>query len=142
MFGSVYLIVKDFNRSVEFYKKLFDKDVSSQNMDRFAIFNIDGLCLSIMNGYFDRDNPEKVEHKGTMYSEYDDMAAIVELTNSKKIVINLCTEDLNKEYRRICNLGIGSDITEIRYISAGHPYWYFSMKDPDENIIEITGEYN
>ena len=51
--GSIYLIVRDFDKSVQFYKLLFERDVLAQNMNRFAVFNIDGLCLSIMNGYFE-----------------------------------------------------------------------------------------
>ena len=82
-------------------------------MNRFAIFNIDGLCLSVMNGYFDSEHPEKVTTKGKVYEEYD----------------------------RICALGISKQ-TEIRYINARNPYYYFSMKDPDDNTIEITGPYD
>ena len=96
--GSIYIIVKDFDKSVQFYKLLLERDVTAQNRNRFAIFNIESLCLSIMNGYF--------------------------------------------EYDRICGLGIGSKLTEIRYINARNPYYYFSMKDPDDNTIEITGPYN
>ena len=106
--GSIYLIAKDFDKSVHFYKLLLEREVTAQNMNRFAIFNIDGLYLSIMNGYF----------------------------------INLCTDDLKKEYDRMCALGIGSNLTKIRYINARNPYYYFSMKDPDDNTIEITGPYD
>lgn len=37
---------------------------------------------------------------------------------------------------------ISRNITEIRYINARNPYYYFSMKDPDDNTIEITGPYD
>ena len=140
-FGSIYLIVKDFAKSIEFYKALLEKDVDAQNMTRFAIFNVNGLCLSIMNGYFDVQNPDKVDTKGNHYDQYDDMVAIAEKANCGKVVINLSTDDLEKEYQRILSLGIGENITPIRYISAGMPYYYFSMKDPDGNTIEITGPY-
>lgn len=140
-FGSVYLIVKDFSKSIEFYKALLEKDVDAQNMTRFAIFNVNGLCLSIMNGYFDTENPDKVVTKGNSYDGYDDMVAIAEKANCGKVVINLSTDDLEKEYQRIQKLGIGEDITSIRYINAKNPYYYFSMKDPDGNTIEITGPH-
>lgn len=139
--GSVYLIVKDFNKTLEFYRQLLDRDVVVQNMNRFAIFCIKGLNLSVMNGYFDEENPDKVVTKGKYYSEYDDGIKIAESANSGKVVINLSTEDLQKEYDRIASLGIGKDITEIRYINAKTPYYYFSLKDPDGNTIEITGPY-
>lgn len=61
--------------------------------------------------------------------------------NCGKVVINLCTDDLEKEYRRIRESGIGSELTEIRYVNAAMPYWYFLLKDIDGNTIEITGNY-
>lgn len=140
-FGSVYLVVKDFNKSLDFYKKLFERDVESQNMDRFAAFSVDGLWLCLLNGYFDVKNPDKVIYKGETFAEYDDMVSIAEAENSRKIVINLGTPDLREEYERVLSLGIGTDVTKVRYMSAGTPYYYFSMKDPDGNIIEITGRY-
>lgn len=139
--GSIYLIVKDFDKSVQFYKMLLERDVIAQNMNRFAIFNIDGFCLSIMNGYFDFENPDKITKKGKSYKEYDDFVSIVK-KNACKVVINLSTNDLKKEYERICELGMCSNQTEIRYINAGNPYYYFSLKDPDDNTIEITGPYD
>ena len=111
--GSIYLIVEDFEKSVEFYKLLLEKDVLGQNMNRFAIFGIDKLCLCIMNGCFDKENPDKVVTKGKYYQEYG----------------------------RLKKLDIGYNMTEIRYINARTPYYYFSLKDPDDNTIEITGPY-
>ncbi len=140
--GSIYLIAKDFDKSVHFYKLLLEREVTAQNMNRFAIFNIDGLYLSIMNGYFDSENPDKVITKGKLYEEYDDCVRIAKMQNTGKVVINLCTDDLKKEYDRMCALGIGSNLTKIRYINARNPYYYFSMKDPDDNTIEITGPYD
>ncbi len=140
--GSIYLISKDFAQSVHFYQLLLDRDVTAQNLNRFAIFNIDGLCLSIMNGYFDSENPDKVTTKGKLYEEYDDCVRIAKMQNPGKVVINLTANDLRKEYDRMCALGIGSNLTEIRYINARNPYYYFSMKDPDDNTIEITGPYD
>lgn len=140
--GSIYLIVRDFDKSVQFYKLLFERDVIAQNMNRFAVFNIDGLCLSIMNGYFDSKHPDKVTTKGKVYEEYDDCVKIAEMENSGKVVINLFTDNLKSEYNRICALGIGRNVTEIRYINAQNPYYYFTMKDLDDNTIEITGPYD
>lgn len=139
--GSIYLVVKDFDKSLEFYKQLFEKDVSAQNKTRFAIFNINGLCLSLMNGYFDTENPEQVATKGKYYEVYDDMVAIAEKANSGKVVINLGTDDLSAEYERIRKLDIGMNITDIRYINAGSPYYYFCLQDPDGNTVEITGPF-
>lgn len=140
-FGTVYIITQDFEGALEFYKKLFERDVAAQNKTRFACFQIDGLGLSVMNGKFDAEYPDKVVYKGSTYELYDDMERIAGSQNSGKVVINLCTDDLKKEYQRIKDLGIGTDLTDIRYINAGSPYWYFCLKDLDGNTIEITGNY-
>jgi lactoylglutathione lyase len=62
--GSTYLIVNDFEKSIEFYEKLLGMPVTSRNMHRFAQFIFEGTNISIMNGHFDTDNPDKVVHKG------------------------------------------------------------------------------
>ena len=67
------------------------------------------------------------------------MSKIANSTNTKKVFINLGVEDLDKEYQRILDLGIGMNMTPIRYINAFSPYWYFTFMDPDGNPIEITG---
>ncbi len=139
--GSVYLIVRDFERSLSFYKQLLERDVSSQNKTRFAIFYVGSLCLCLLNGRFDAEHPEQVERAGEFDPRYDDFAAVAERPNSGKIVINLGTPDLKKEYARIREKRIGSDLTEIRYMNARSPYWYFCLLDPDGNVIEITGGY-
>ena len=91
--GSIYLIVRDFDKSVQFYKLLLERDVTEQNMNRFAIFNINELCLSIMNGYFDSEHPDKVTTKGKAYKEYDDYVSISEMQNTCNVVINFSTND-------------------------------------------------
>lgn len=140
--GSIYLIVRDFERSVSFYKKLLERDVSAQNKTRFAIFHVGGLCLCLLNGKIDAEHPDLVEHAGKYVPLYDDYTAIMERQNGGKAVINLGTLDLKKEYERLKELSIASDLTAIRYINAGTPYWYFSLRDPDGNVIEITGGYS
>lgn len=45
MYGSIYLVVKDFDKSLNFYEKIFNKKVNAINGKRFAIFNLDGLNL-------------------------------------------------------------------------------------------------
>lgn len=140
-YGSIYIITKDFEKSVTFYKTLFEKDVDAQNKTRFAIFNLDGLTLSIMNGKFDMEHPDEVITQGEYSALYDDMIPIMQAPNCGKVVINLNTNDLKAEYERIQTLQIGSNMTKIRYINAKWPYYYFSLKDPDNNTIEITGAY-
>lgn len=139
--GSIYLIVKDFYKSIEFYEKILEMKVSKQNMDRFAMFEFEGNCIAIMNGYFDSNNPDKVVHKGEYKKYFDDLVEIAEMGNSRKIVLNFWTEDLRKEYSRVKQLNISDNITKIKYVCNVSPYYFFQMTDPDGNIIEVTGSY-
>lgn len=140
-YGSIYLVVKDFDRSLDFYEKVFDMKVSATNGKRFAVFNNEGLNLCLLNGYYDAQHPEQMETKGAPFPEYDDTSKIADSANSKKVFINLGVEDLDKEYERIRSLKIAAALTPIRYLNVFSPYWYFTFLDPDGNPIEITGKH-
>ncbi|MBK1812253.1 VOC family protein [Clostridium sp. YIM B02505] len=139
--GSIYLIVDDFNKSVDFYEKLLQIAVTRKNMDRFAMFEFEGQCISIMNGHFDRENPDLVVHKGEYVEYFDDMKAITAAINTRKVVLNFWDENLRKEYERVKSLDITDKLTKIRYVCNVSPYYFFQFTDPDGNIIEVTGEY-
>ena len=139
--GSIYLIVKEFEKSLKFYEKLLEIPVSKKNMDRFAMFNFDGKCIALMNGYFDTSNPDKVVHKGEFIEYFDDLEQIANLPNSRKVVLNFWDEDLRQEYMRVKKLNISDDLTKIKYVCNVCPYYYFQLTDPDGNVIEITGDY-
>ncbi|GFZ30250.1 hypothetical protein CSC2_07760 [Clostridium zeae] len=139
--GSIYLIVDDFNKSIDFYEKLLQIPVTRKNMDRFAIFEFEGKCISIMNGHFDSENPNLVVHKGEYIEYFDDMKSITAAPNTRKFVLNFWDENLRKEYERVKNLDITDKLTKIRYVCNVSPYYYFQFTDPDGNIIEVTGEY-
>lgn len=115
--GSVYLIVRDFERSITFYETLLSMPVSTRNCgNRFAEFYFDNKCLALMN---------EAALEGHHYPDGDG-----------KFVLNFWVEDLQREYDRISRLEIGS-VTPIRRVHAG--YYYFHLFDPDGNTIEITG---
>lgn len=139
--GSIYLIVKNFNKSINFYEKLLEMKVTSKNMERFAQFEFEGKNISIMNAYFDNDNPGLTIHKGQYIEKFDNLVAIAESKNTNKFVLNFWTEDLVKERERILNLNISDLVTEIKYVNNVMPYYYFQVEDPDGNLIEITGAY-
>ena len=141
-YGLIYLIVRDFEKSVSFYEKVLDMKVSAVNKGRFAMFNNDGLNIGIMNGYFDSSHLTEITKKGEYFPYYDDMDGIADGDNSRKIFINLCVSDLRAEYERILSLNIADELTPIRFMEYVSPYWYFTFKDPDGNPIEITGEYS
>ena len=140
-YGSIYLVVKNFNKSLDFYEKLLDMKVSARNGERFAVFNNDDLNICLFNGYYDAEHPEQMETKGESYPIYDDSVAIVNSKNNRKVFINLGVPDLQEEYDRIVSLGIATELTPIRYLNVFSPYWYFTFMDPDGNPIEITGGY-
>ncbi|WP_456067379.1 VOC family protein [Eshraghiella crossota] len=97
-YSSIYLVVKDFDKSLDFYEKLLEMKVSATNGKRFAMFNNDGLNLCLMNGYYDELYPEKKETKGEIYPEYDDMVDIANAANSRKVFIKLQENIRNKNY--------------------------------------------
>lgn len=139
--GSVYLIVDDFQRSIDFYEKLLEMPVSHQNMNRFAVFEGKGQCISLMNAHFDAQNPEKVVLRGEVDPYFDDLEAIAALPNTRKAVLNFWTEDLRQEHRRVQGLGCADKLTPVKYVCNVSPYYYFQLSDPDGNVIEVTGEY-
>lgn len=140
--GSIYLVVRNFEKSLAFYEKILDMPVSARNGSRFAIFNYNGLNLCILNGYYDAENTDKVTRCGEYFGDYDDCRQIAESENTRKIFVNLGVDDLKQEYERIQSLGIAADLTPIRYLCVFSPYWYFVFKDPDGNPIEVTGPYD
>lgn len=139
--GSIYLIVKDFNKSITFYENLLEMKVTAKNMERFAQFQFEGHNISLMNGYFDSENSEATIHRGQYVEKFDNLASIADARNTNKFVMNFWTEDLEKERQRIINLNISNLVTEIKYVNNVMPYYYFQVADPDDNLIEITGQY-
>ena len=140
--GSIYLVVRDFEKAVSFYEKILDMKVSTQNGTRFAMFNFNGMSICIMNGYFDSLHPEKIKRLGEYIAKFDDMDKIADSNNTRKVFINLGVDDLKKEYDRIVSLDIVEELSSIRFIEYVSPYWYFTLSDPDGNPIEITGRYD
>lgn len=140
MHFNIYLIVKDFESSIGFYEKLLQMKVSAKNMNRFAQFCFDDNNISINNGFFDIENPQKIITRGK-FNELDNTAQIANMKNTHKIVLNFAVEDLLEEHNRIKKFV--DNVSEIKCINAGKgDYWYFNFLDPDGNIIEITGGYN
>lgn len=139
--GSIYLIVNDFEKSITFYEKLLEMSVSGRNMDRFAQFTFEGKNISIMNGHFDTEHPDKVVHKGEYNDLFDDLRSKALAQNTHKFVFNFWDEDLYKEYERVKSLNITGNLSKIKYVNNVSPYYYFHLTDPDGNIIEVTGNY-
>lgn len=117
--GSIYLIVRDFEKAIGFYEKLLSMKVTSRNCgNKFAQFFFDNKCLALMN------ESNLIDHH---YSDGD-----------YKFVLNFWVEDLEREFERLKTLKIGK-MTEIQKVNNG--YYYFHLFDADNNVIEITGDY-
>lgn len=120
--GSVYLVVKDFEKSVTFYEKLLGLEVGSRcpSGNKFVEFYIDGRCLALMN------ESNLAGHCASLEGDY-------------KFVLNFWVEDLLTEHERVRALGIG----EVTGILEAYPtYHYFHLRDPDNNVVEVTGGYH
>lgn len=139
--GSIYLIVNDFDKSIDFYEKLLEMPVTSKNMNRFAQFEFEGHNISIMNGHFDTDHPDLVVHRGEYTELFDNYQKIALAPNTHKFVLNFWVEDLRKEHERLKGLKLSDTLTNIKYVCNVTPYYYFQLTDPDDNVIEVTGAY-
>ncbi len=115
--GSIYLIVKDFLKSVAFYEQLLGITVSTKNSTIFAEFFFDHQCISLMN----EANLPGHDYRGN--GDY-------------KFVLNFWVNYLSIEHERLKDLAIG-EITDIK--QASPTYYYFHLHDPDGNVIEVTG---
>jgi transcriptional regulator with XRE-family HTH domain len=115
----MYLIVKDFGKSIAFYEKLLDTQALIVGPNRFARFLFDGVCISVMN---------EAHLPGHDYTGGGD----------HKFAFNFQVRDLSAEHERVKSLKIGA-VTEI--IHAHSNYYFFNVYDPDRNVIEITGHY-
>lgn len=120
--GTVYLVVKDFEKSVEFYEKFLGTKVDNRcrSGNKFVEFYIDNKCISLMN-------------------ESNLIGHCTDLDSPYKFVQNYWVEDLTMEHERVKSLNIGY-VTEI--LEAYPTYHYFHLTDPDNNIIEVTGGYH
>ena len=118
-FCSVYSIVNNFRKSIDFYEKFLAMRVSTVNPGNFAEFFFDNKCISLMNEFILSDH----DYSGS---------------GDHKFVLKFLIDDLQSEHERIKSLNIGK-VTEIK--EAYPEYYYFHLIDPDKNVIEITGSY-
>jgi len=124
--GSIYLVVKDFRKSIDFYEKLLGIPLAFENKDRFASFQFEGHQICMLNGLFD-DN--------------DYFREITLAPNTHKFTFNFCADDLRASHERIKVLGIAEDLSRVKYFCYVAPYYFFTLTDPDGNMIEVTGKY-
>lgn len=139
--GSTYLLVKDMERSIDFYERLLEMKVTSQNFDRWAQFNFGGNCIALFNQKYDDKRINRNDNLEEAYSkEYLERFKNRKITYGNNFVLNFYIDDLNDEYERLKNLNIGM-LSPIMYLNVALPYHFFLIEDPDGNQLEITGNY-
>ena len=116
--------------------------VSVNRFNRWAQFNFNGNCIALLNPKFDEELINNGNDREVHFdSEYLNYFKGREVNYGNNVVLNFHINDLSKEYERIKELNIG-EMTNIMYLSISSPYHHFILKDPDGNLIEITGNYD
>lgn len=139
--GSTYLLVKDMEKSIDFYERLLEMKVTSQNFNRWAQFNFGGNCIALMNQKYDDEFIKKSDNLEDVYSkEYLERFENFKISYGNNFVLNFYIDDLNAEYERLKSLNIGK-VSSIMFLNVASPYYFFLIEDPDGNQLEITGEY-
>lgn len=137
--GTTYINVSDMARSLDFYKKLLDREPIGKNCDRWATFDCGGY-ISLYNRKYDEALIRSPESHDAFNFAYIAMLSRKEKEKQNNVVVlNFVVDDLQAEYERIKALGIG-EVSELMYIGVNVPYWYFNVTDPDGNTIEITSD--
>jgi lactoylglutathione lyase len=141
--GSVYLTVRDMERTVAFYTALLGMQPTARTADRWAQFDFDGKCIALYcPAYDDRRIAARDDLQGHYNEAYLRQHAEKQTRYGDGVVLNFWTEDLRAEYERVARLGIGPMSPEMLYVNISSPYYFFTVYDPDGNPIEITGAYN
>lgn len=133
-----YIETNKFEEVKSFYEKILQIKPNIYTKNRWIEFEC-GNKLSIYNKKFDE---EKINSDNNVY--YNE--AYIRDFNKKQekkvnniITLNFYTEDLKQEYTRIKKLHIG-EVSEIMYVNITEPYYYFTVKDPEGNLLEICGD--
>ena len=137
--GCAYLCVQDMAKSIDFYKKIFQQEPDVFTENRWVSFSC-GQTLALFNVHYDEDVLADDEHIDEKFNEEYQLDCCVadEVTMNNQVVFNYYCDDLKAEYDRLKALHIG-DVSIMYYVNIRTPYWYFNIRDPDGNLLEITG---
>lgn len=137
---STYIETSDFDKSIEFYKKILQVDPIIYCEGRWIEFDV-GNKISLYNKKFDEDLINKNINISNNYNEAFINQFNLDKSDRKNNIVtfNFYTNKLNDEYVRIKSLGI-CNVSEIMYVNIVEPYYYFNVYDPDGNVLEICGD--
>lgn len=137
---SAYIETEDFNKSINFYKKVLQIEPIVFSENRWVEFEL-GNKIALYNKKFDE---QKIKDNSNIEENYN--KAYIDDFNSKKsdkknniVTFNFYTENLKDEYERIKKLKI-CDVSEVMYVNIVEPYYYFNVSDPDGNLLEICSD--
>jgi len=119
-----YIVVRNFEKSVDFYTSLLQKQVDSKYENRWvSIKTANGSTIGLLNANYDKRKVKSGKNLEKHYNQefIEDMPDKYSVGNS--IVLNLKADNFKKEYKRI---------------KALNPNKIFIVKDPDGNQIEIS----
>lgn len=140
---SIYIECGNFEKSILFYEKLLKMKPIVFTKDRFVVFDC-GSRICLYNPEYDTNLIENTKDISKSFNkEY--LENFQTRFNQKKtnniIVLNFYTNNLKLEYERLQGLD-PKNISKIMYVNISEPYYYFTIKDPDGNELEIYGNDN
>ena len=130
--GPTYVSVSDMNKSIAFYEQLLSMRVSTLRPP-FAEFLFDKHCLVLMH------NPEMASEAKAKTNMLDKPSP------SDRFMLSFNVPDLLREQYRLYDLGVSilREVSMPRAVAIGETYdaghYYFTLRDPDGNLIEISG---
>lgn len=135
--STIYVIVKDIEKSTNFYRKLLQEEPLYNNDDRWVQFS---NFIALYNKNYDKKfiNDKSSERFNEVYIK--DFVADKGVPENNIVIFNFEVENFVFEYKRLKDLEIG-EVSDLMYVNVHMPYWYFNIIDPDGNVIEITGQY-
>lgn len=136
--GTIYIITKDIEKSIDFYTKLLQQEPIYRNENRWVQFS---NFIALYNPLYDKNIVPAMENENFNQAYIDDVNTDRGEAKNNTVVVNFIVDDLGSEYQRLKELNIGH-VSDLMYLNVFMPYWYFNITDPDGNIIEITGKYD
>ena len=133
-----YIVVKNFEKSVDFYTSLLQTKVDSKFENRWAsIKTPNGSTIGLLSANYDKQTVKSGKNLKKHYNQefIKDMTDKYSVGNT--MVLNLKADDFKKEYKRIKALN-PNYISKIQYVNFMCPYNFFMVQDPDGNQIEIS----
>lgn len=136
---TTYICVKDMQTSLDFYRILLQQEPECVN-DRWATF-LCGNSISLYNKKYDDLIIEKEANKHFNQAYIDDFQKEDGEAKNNIVIFNFTTKHLVQEYERLKKANIG-ELSDMMYVNVSMPYWYFNIKDPDGNLLEITEAFS